>query len=206
MTPRFPFFPFRRFAALLAAGAALGLHGAAAAQGFPSRTIVIVAPVPPGGPLDLFARLYGDELQKRLNRPVVIENRTGAGGLIGAEYVTRAAADGHTLLLSNDSVLATPNFVNSKFDGTRDLTALAMVTNAAHGLFTSTQLSVKTIAELLAYGKANPGKLNVAYLPQSLLHLNTLRFMKITGLEVNLVPCSCPPPTQEDAKHAPRIT
>src|SRR5215216_5739631 len=91
------------FIAALAASTLVG------AQGFPSRTVTIVVPYPPGGLIDLVARIIQPRMQQELGHPVVVENRSGAGGNVGAEYVVRATPDGHTILLANPSLGISPS-------------------------------------------------------------------------------------------------
>lgn len=158
------------------------------AQNYPTKTIQIVVPAQPGGGNDFLARLFAVELQKRVGQSVVVENRAGAGGLIGADFVARAAPDGHTILAGNDSVLTIPNFVNTGFNAERDLQAVAAVSAAPRTLIASTGVPAKTLKDFVAYARANPGKINVAYLQNSSMYLDTLRFVQLAGIDVQLVP------------------
>src|SRR6476660_5930723 len=100
---------FRRLLALLALAAAL--PAAAWAQAYPQKPITIVVPYPPGATLDLLARLVGQKLKDSLGQPVIVENRTGAGGNIGSTYVAKAAPDGYTIQVGNDATHATNIFL-----------------------------------------------------------------------------------------------
>src|SRR6266849_742706 len=126
--------------------AALLVSGAAAAQAFPSRTVTIVVPYPPGGLIDIVARIIQPRMQAELGQPVVIENRSGAGGNVGAEWVARATPDGHTLLLANPSLGISPH----------------MYATVPNVLVVHPSLPANTVQELIAYLKKNPGKLNYA--------------------------------------------
>jgi tripartite-type tricarboxylate transporter receptor subunit TctC len=108
--------------ATLAGMAALGLPSAAGAQGFPSRSITIIVPYPPGGPVDALARLIAQEAAGDLNQPIVVENRPGGSGIIGAQAVARAEPDGHVLVLGTNQTHATSQSLikNCPYDAVRD--------------------------------------------------------------------------------------
>ena len=145
----------------LCATVAPNLSPNAAAQAYPSRPIRIVVGVAPGGAADILARLIGDGLSKRLGQPVIVENRTGAGGIVAAEMVLRSPADGHTLFLANSSV----SVINASFpDGLnfRDSAPVAMLAQEPLILSVNPSLPPKTLPEFIAYAKANPGKLSMA--------------------------------------------
>jgi tripartite-type tricarboxylate transporter receptor subunit TctC len=143
--------------ALLTAMAAPAL-----AQTYPTRPITIVVGYPPGASSDLLARTVGDPLSAALGQPVVIDNRSGAGGNVGAAYVARAPADGYTLMVGTDAMLTSNIYLykNTPFDPVKDF---APITNAGANIIclaVSTQLPANSIAELIAYARANPGKLS----------------------------------------------
>jgi len=135
---------------------------ARSAESFPSRTIKLVIPQPPGGHSDVVGRALGPKLAEILQQPVVIDNRAGAGGTIGAELVARAAPDGHTLLLggSNNLSIAVSLLTEVRYDPVRDFAPIGSVVVVPYALAVRTGVPVTTFAELLAYARANPGRLN----------------------------------------------
>lgn len=162
----------------------------ALAQDFPNRVVKLAVPNAPGTGGDLVARILAPELSKHLGQQVIIENRPGAGQLIGFEYVAKhAPADGHTLCLCTVSVLAATAVTvkNLRFDPLRDLVP---VTTVAEGRFILGSPSVapwKTVSELITSAKMNPGKLNYGS-ASSLVRLTTEAFLKAAGIQVNHVP------------------
>ena len=175
---------------LLAGGAA----APAAAQGSDAR-VSIVAPVPPGGPMDFAARLLANEMQKRSGRVAIVENKPGAGALIGAEFVARARPDGTTLLVHNTSIVAYPVFLETRFDASRDLVLLTPLMGAPHVLFASSAMP-RTLQEVVAYARANPGKINIAVIPNTLQQLRTYKLMKALGIDAALIPYAGTAPVQ----------
>jgi tripartite-type tricarboxylate transporter receptor subunit TctC len=157
--------PTRR-AALRLASAAVALPALlrlAAAQGYPSRSVRIVVPVPPGGALDILARLTGQWLSDHLGQPFIIENRPGGGTNIGVEAVVRAPADGYTLLLIPGSVTANATlYQHLTFDFIRDIVPIAMISSLPLVMIVNTSNPAKTVPEFIAWAKANPGKVSMA--------------------------------------------
>ena len=148
-------------------GAALALLATVAlsafAQGYPSRPVTIVVPYPPGGLIDLVARIVQPGLQRDLGQPVVVENRAGAGGNIGAEFVARANADGHTLLLANPSLgLSQHIYPKLAYRPLQDFAYVGQYGIVPNVLVVRPDLPVKSVPELIAYARKNPGKLNYA--------------------------------------------
>jgi tripartite-type tricarboxylate transporter receptor subunit TctC len=144
----------------LIGAAALAAHPAAA-QNFPDRTIKIVVPAGAGGPTDVLARLVANQLQTTFSQPAIVENRPGGGGSIGARLVAGADADGYTLLFGNTATLATiPAVSRSTGYDPAKFAAVAKVMDSYQVLVVSPDLPVKSVKELVAYAKANPGKLN----------------------------------------------
>jgi len=134
----------------------------ALAQTYPTRPVTIVVGYPPGASSDLLARTVGDPLSAMLGQPVVVDNRSGAGGNVGAAYVARAPGDGYTLMVGTDAMLTSNVYLykNTPFDPVRDF---APITNAGANIIclaVSTALPVNSVAELIAYARANPGKLS----------------------------------------------
>jgi tripartite-type tricarboxylate transporter receptor subunit TctC len=151
-------------AALGACWLGLGLITAAQAQSYPSRPITLVVAFTPAGPSDVLARVLGHKLEELLKQPIVIVNRPGAGGNIGAEAVASAAPDGYTLLMGNNSILATNASLYKKlpYDPVKDFKPISLVGNQANILVVNPNLPVKSMAELIALAKAKPGQINYA--------------------------------------------
>ena len=151
--------------ALVTGGAALlWAMSAAFAADYPARPVTLVVAFTPGGPSDVLARIIGKKLEQILGQPFVIENRPGAGGNVAAEQVARAPADGHVLLMGNNSILATNAALYKKinFDPEVDFAPISLVGSQANILVVNPQLPVHSMAELIAHAKANPGKVNYA--------------------------------------------
>ncbi|MBP3980133.1 MULTISPECIES: Bug family tripartite tricarboxylate transporter substrate binding protein [unclassified Acidovorax] len=147
--------------ASLAAGAAT-LPGAAFAQAYPTKPISIVVPFSAGGTTDILARLVGQYLSTELGQPVVVDNKAGAGGNIGGQYAARAAADGYTLFMGTVGTHAINASLYKKmpFDPIKDFAPLTRVANVPNLLVANPQQPFKTVPEMIAYAKANPGKIN----------------------------------------------
>jgi tripartite-type tricarboxylate transporter receptor subunit TctC len=142
------------FAALVAAGAA-------AAQGFPTRTVTIVVPYPPGGLIDIVARILQPRFQAELGTNVVIDNKSGAGGNVGAEAVARATPDGHTLLLANPSLGISPAmYPKLGYDPLKDLSYVGIYGTVPNVLVVIPSVPANNVQELVAYLRKNPGRLN----------------------------------------------
>jgi len=143
--------------------AASSFPGVASALDYPIRPIRLIAPFPPGGVVDLFARLIGQPLSERLGQPVVVENRSGAGGNVGTEVAVRAPPDGYTLLLFTVSnAINQTLYKNLSFDILRDIIPVASINRGMGVLEVHPSFPAKTGAEFIAYAKAHPGKLNYA--------------------------------------------
>ncbi len=149
---------------LAAAAAALPLlPGAARASDWPSRPVRIISPFPPGGAADLLARFMAEELRGPLNQAVVVENRVGAGGTVGAEFVARGPADGYSWLLASTGPLAiTPNLITLSFDPNRDLAPVAMVAVVPAVFCVHPSVPAQNMAELIALARAQPGRMSYA--------------------------------------------
>jgi tripartite-type tricarboxylate transporter receptor subunit TctC len=152
--------------ALLAVAGILvaGTVGHAADPQF-TKAVRIIVPYAPGGSSDILARLIGPHLSKAIGQPVIVENKQGATGNIGADFVAKAEKDGHTMLLTDVGALAAaPNlFSKLSYDVEKDLTPVGMVMFAPYILAVHPSVPVKTVAELVAYAKANPSKLNLGH-------------------------------------------
>lgn len=153
-----------RRAALLALPGLVLAARRADAQSWPTRPLRLVVPFAPGGSVDAGARLLADALAPRLGQGVVVENRAGAGGAIGAEAVARSAPDGHTLLWGSSAVVSIAAALrrNLPYDPLRDLLPVSLVMRAWHGLLASPLLPAPDLRGALAYARARPGALNIA--------------------------------------------
>jgi tripartite-type tricarboxylate transporter receptor subunit TctC len=154
----------RRFLQMAAGAAVLpGLSRIAMAQSYPTRPVRLVAGFPPGGAVDMVARLMGQWLSERLGTPFVIENRAGAGGNIAAEAVVRASPDGYTLLMVNvaNAINATL-YDKLSFNIIRDIAPVASIMRAPGVMVVTPSVPAKTVPEFIAYARANPGKINMA--------------------------------------------
>jgi tripartite-type tricarboxylate transporter receptor subunit TctC len=159
----------------------------AAVQTYPDKPIRIIVPSAPGGPTDLPARLAAQILPPKLGQPVVVENRAGGAGAIGARAVASSGPDGYTLLAGNTSVLAVYPSVasNAGYDPTKDFAAVAKVSESYQILVVPPSSPWKSVKDLVDYAKANPGKLNYANTgPGGLPHLTAALFMARTGTEL----------------------
>jgi tripartite-type tricarboxylate transporter receptor subunit TctC len=149
---------------ILPALAACFLAVAAQAQPYPSKAIRYVVPFPAGGPLDIVARAIGQELNKSWNQPVIIDNRPGAGGNIGADFVAKASADGYTILMVAVSTHAINVALYSKlpYDPIRDFAPVTLITSVPNVLVVHPSVPVHNVKELIALAKARPGQLSFA--------------------------------------------
>jgi len=194
-------------AALLAL--AMGLAVPASAQTAPSgKPITMVVPFPPGPSLDIVARLTGAKLADALGQPVVVENRTGANGTLGANAVARAAPDGHTLLFTTAStqVTAVHLMKSLPYDPVRDFTPIVAAVEPVTCLIVNSALPVHSVAELVAYAKARPGMLSYGSSGVgSVFHLMGELFNQTAGVTINHVPYRGVAPALQDvvAGHIP---
>ena len=173
--------------AALAAGASIA---GAQTQTYPARPVTLVVPIAAGGAVDTAARIFAEKLQERLQQTFVVENRTGAGAMIGTGYVAKAAPDGYTLLLMESSVVLSKWLHKSvPFDITSDFTPIARVATNPLVLFAHPSLPANDVKELIAYSKANPGKLSVATSGAGTPHhLAVLMLNAAAGIDITHVP------------------
>ena len=177
-------------AAVLLCMAAL-FAGDAAAQAFPGKGIRIIVPFAPGGTSDVLARTFAPRLQEALGQTVVVENRPGASGNIGADIVAKSAPDGHIMVLMDVGNLVISPSVNPKmpFDIIKDFEPVTIIAYSPHMLVVNASLPVSTTRELITYAKANPGKLNYATTGQgSAPHLAGILFAQGTGITWEDIP------------------
>ena len=177
---------------LCAFGAAiLGARGAPAADDYPQRSVTVVVPFPAGGATDLMARVLAEGLREQLKVPFVVENRPGAGTLIAAAAVAKAAPDGHTLMLATLATLAiAPHVYKSiPYDPVKDFAPIGLVGEADFVLVSHPSVPAETLAELIARVREKPGEL--AYASAGIgtpHHLFMEMFLSMTGLSVRHVP------------------
>jgi tripartite-type tricarboxylate transporter receptor subunit TctC len=158
---------------------------------YPAKPIRLVVPFAPGGSTDIFARLVGERLAPALGQPVVIENRAGAGGNIGAEAVARAAPDGYTVLMATTGVMAINQalYRNLGYDAARDLVPVVFIASITNVLIVPPELPAKSVAELVALAKSQPGRLSFASSGAgSSTHMSAELFKVMTGTDVLHVP------------------
>ena len=151
---------------LVSAGILVGLvfEASRAEELYPSRSITLVVPVPPGGAADFIARLLGQKLSERLGQPVIISNRSGASGTIASDNVAKSAADGYTLLLNSITThgIGPHLYANLPYDPVQDFAPIALVANLPLIMTIYANAPMKSVAEVVGYAKANPGKLSFA--------------------------------------------
>ena len=175
----------------LAVAMALAAPCAASAQDYPTRPVVLVSPFPPGGSVSLVARVVAEKMSETLGQSIVVENCGGAGGTIGARYVAKSAADGYTLLLGYTGTLAIgPSlYANAGFEPRKDFAAVGRIGSAPTMLVVHPSLPVHSVGELIAYAKANPGKLNYGSAGIGTVgHLAGELFGSMAGIELTHVP------------------
>jgi tripartite-type tricarboxylate transporter receptor subunit TctC len=178
------------FVACLIAMVAMTTMDAGAAE-YPTHPIKLVVPYVAGGPTDLFGRLVGDFLSKDLKQTVIIENKAGAQGAIGAEAVARSEPDGYTLFVPAGSILVLNPMLYKKlsYDPVRDFRVLAVITDAPVVMEVHPSVPARTVAEFVAYAKKNPGKLNFGSAGTGgTIHLAGEMFKQMTGIEMTHVP------------------
>jgi tripartite-type tricarboxylate transporter receptor subunit TctC len=175
----------------LAAALAAGLVAASAQAQYPSKPIRIVVPFAAGGTSDILARAIGPRLTEAWSQPVVVENRTGANGNVGADFVAKSAPDGYTFLLSDVGALAiNPSvYANMPFDPAKDFSPIVMVSYSPHVLAVHPSVPVSNVKELIAYARANPGKMNFANSGTGgAPHLAGVEFAARTGIQWAYIP------------------
>jgi tripartite-type tricarboxylate transporter receptor subunit TctC len=180
--------------------AVLAFAAGAQAQTWPSKAVRFIVPFPPGGSTDVAARTVADKLTRALGAQVLVENRAGGGGAIGTVEAARAAPDGHTLLFAADPVITLHLVVkNVQFDMQRDFIAVTQVTTQPIAVAVHSSLPVKDVQELIAYAKANPGKLSFAHSGTgSGQHMSGELLKKMAGIDMVHVPYKGGGPAVQD--------
>jgi tripartite-type tricarboxylate transporter receptor subunit TctC len=193
----------RNFTALLGfaiASLVVAASTSADAQGYPNRPVRWVVPYPPGGATDIMARLIGHRLSEKLGQQFVIENKPGAGNNIGTESVVNAPADGYTVLLVNPAnAINASLYAKLNFNFLRDIAPVAGISRVPNVMTVHPDVPAKTVAEFIAYAKANPGKINMASSGNGTsVHLSGEMFKAMTGVEMQHVPYRGSAPAMTD--------
>lgn len=154
----------RRRQLLLATSGSLLGSSMSEAQGFPNRTIELIVSAPPGASVDFTGRLVQTKIGNSLGQPMVVENRTGAGGNIGSAYVAKSPPDGHRILLTTNAVMTVNPHVykNMGFDVLKDLAPITLAVSGPIGIAVSAITGIRSMAELVDFARRNPGKLSYA--------------------------------------------
>jgi len=163
----------------------------AVAAEYPDHPVRMIVPFTPAGATDMLARLVGERLGAKLGQSVVIDNRAGAGGNVGAEIAARAAPDGYTLLMGPASIYAISATLYPRlgYDLAKDLTPVSLVANVPHVLLVNNDLPVKSVPELIQFAKKKPGELNIASQGSGTVsHLEAELLKHMAGIEMLHVP------------------
>lgn len=193
----------RLLVAIAAVAGLVAMLDASLAQGQTprARPIRLVVPYPPGGPTDVQARIVAQRLAERLGVQVVIDNRGGAGGMLGSELVAKAQPDGNTLLMgaSGPQAIGPHLLVNSPYDPVRDFTAITLVSYSPLMLVVHPSVKASTVRELIALAKAQPGKLSYgSFGPGTMAHLAGELFKTMAGLQIEHIPYKGSAPAMAD--------
>ena len=180
----------RRLAVLAVLLAAMTPIRPSCAEDYPSRAVRIIVPFGAGGPADVAARLLGNILQERFGQPIVVENRTGAGGVIGTQEVVKSPPDGYTLLMMSNTQTANESLVpQRKYELMRDLVPIAPINYSDLVIVVHPSVPAKTLQEFIALAKSEPGKLNYASSGQGTpYHMAGELFKSMAGINVQHVP------------------
>ena len=170
------------------------------AQDYPSKPIRLVVPYPPGGFNDTLARTLGQKLTASWHQPVIVDNRPGGGSTIGTNIAAKAAADGYTLLIASFAFAVNPSLYSSlPYDPDRDFAPIVLAATTPNLLVVNPQMPVHSIKDLIAFAKANPGKLNYASAGNgSSNHLSMELFKMLTGIDMVHVPYKGSAPAVND--------
>ena len=187
----------REFAAtILAMAAATRVHAQAQGEPFPKNPIKLVVPFPPGGNVDTVSRVISTRLGTELRVPIIIENRAGASGIIGSEYVVRGPADGYTIMMAGSNHGTNPSIYKKlPYDTVRDFAPVGLIGAVPMALVVSQELPARTYPELIKFGKENPGALKFGVTTGAANHLATALLIRQTGLDAIIVPYKGDGPT-----------
>ena len=161
-----------------------------AAQEYPVRTVTLVVPFPAGGGNDALARAVAERMSRSLGQQVVVENRGGAGGTIATRAVAKTTPDGYTILLTYTGTLAiNPTlYPNAGYDPRKDFAPIGLIGSQPSVLTVNPSLPARSAAEIVAYAKANPGRINYGFVPGTVGHITTEMFVKTAGIELTRIP------------------
>ena len=186
---------------LCAATLAVASLGLAQAQTYPTKPVRLIVPFPAGGATDLFARTLSQKISEKLGQTLVVENRPGAGGTLGADLAAKASPDGYTLLLSTSSTHSIGPNLNPRmpYDAVRDFTPIVHVGNAANIMLVPNTAPAHTLKDWIAYAKANPGRLNYASSGSGTsIHMSGEMFKFLTGVSMLHIPYKGSAPAVND--------
>lgn len=169
---------------------ALGASAAQAADAYPSKPVRIVVPFSPGGATDIMSRLVAERLSARLGQAVIVENRPGGGTMIASDYVARAEPDGYTLLMAASSLGIAPSlYAKVNYDPIKDFAPVSQLASVVHVLEVHPSVPARNVGELIAYLKANPGKVSYGSVGAgSSTHLEAELFNSMAGVEMEHIP------------------
>src|SRR6185436_4339842 len=190
-----------RILLLIAAVAAALAAAPTQAQQYPSRPVTIVVPFAAGGGSDLLARLVAQQLEQKLGKPFIVENRPGAATTLAAMQAVRATPDGHTLMQATSTTMAINVSMQKKmpYEPLKDLVPVALLSSSPFFLVVRSDSPVKTVADLIALAKAKPNGLNYASGgPGSMHHLSTELLQSLAGIQMTHVPYKATPPAMND--------
>ncbi|MGN6462517.1 MAG: Bug family tripartite tricarboxylate transporter substrate binding protein, partial [Pseudolabrys sp.] len=173
----------------------------AAAQNYPDKAIRIVAPFPAGGLVDVLARAVGEEMSKGLGQPVIIENKPGAGGNIGAELVSKAEPDGYTLMMTSPGIQSINQFLykSMPYDPDKAFTPISLVADMPMLVLVNPKTNIKTLKDFIATAKADPGKLTFGSAGVGTTgHLGQALLVHVAGVKVTHVPYKGAAPAVND--------
>jgi len=178
-----------------------GLPAAYAAAPYPNKPVTIVVPFPPGGSTDLLARRIGEKLALALGQPVIIDNRAGAGGTVGSDFVAKSAPDGYTLLMgvTGTNAISATLYPKLPYDPLRDFVPVSLVVSAPLVLVVSSMARQKSVAELIAFAKSNPGAVTHGSPGNGTsMHLTGEMFAQASGTRLTHVPYRGSAPALQD--------
>jgi tripartite-type tricarboxylate transporter receptor subunit TctC len=172
-----------------AAGLLLALTTVATAQDYPTRTVRIIVPFPPGGFNDIVGRIVATQLSERLGKQFIVDNRTGAGGVVGTELAANAPKDGHTLLIASLALTINPWFHQLNYDAVKSFAPVAILATAPNVLTVHPDLPAKSVKDLIAMAKKQPGKLQYASSGVgSFMHMGPELFKLMAKVDILHVP------------------
>lgn len=187
-------------AAIVGVTLGLGATGAAAQAAYPTKQITMVVPFPPGGPTDQVARVLAQKMSEQMGQTIVVDNRGGANGNIGAAAVAKAPADGYTVLYNTSSItLSKALYKSLAYDLERDFAPVALTAAVPLALVVNPSLPVSNVKEFIAYAKSNPGKLSYGSAGSgNVTHLAAFQFLQMSGIQATHVPYKGSAPADAD--------